>query len=353
MTASCRHFGQCGGCVYQNLSVAEYRARKRSCVVEALAKAGLVDASVAEIAEVGPGTRRRATIKAAKSAGAMRVGFHAAASHEIVDMHECLVLTPGLFALVPHLRDMMDALLGEGEKAELHVTEAENGADVAIRWKRSLTPALVGAAAQWGRRLKLSRLSANGEPLFMNQAPFVTIGSVRLPLQIESFLQATAEGETMLQTKVLTAAKGARSVLDLFAGVGTFTLPLAQRAKVHAVEADAAALAALAEAVRFGTRLKPVTTERRDLFRQPLTALELVGFDLVLLDPPRAGALSQARELAKSRVGRLIYVSCSAESFARDAQVLVAGGYRMGTVSPIDQFLWSSHIEVTATFTRA
>ncbi len=352
MNALCRHFGTCGGCLYQDQPDEAYRARKRKLVVDALAKAGL-DAEVGDVVPVAPGTRRRATLKAAKSAGVTSLGFYAASSHDIVDMQECLVLTPRLFALVPHLRDMMGVLLGDGEKAELHVTDADNGADVAIRWTKPHTTALVAAAAQWARRLKFARLTANGELLFLSEVPLVTIGAVQVPLPVESFLQATAEGEALLQAKVLEGTKGAKSVLDLFAGVGTFALPLAARAKVHAVEADAAALAALAEAVRHAAKLKPVTTERRDLYKLPLTSPELARFDCVILDPPRAGASAQAKELAKSALKRLVYLSCNAASFARDAKVLTDAGFRAGTVSPIDQFLWSSHIEVAATFTRA
>lgn len=352
MNSVCRHFGTCGGCLYQDQPDDAYRARKRNVVVEALARAGL-DANVEEVVPVAPGTRRRATFKAAKSAGVTVLGFYAASSHDIVDMRECLVLMPRLFALVSHMREMMNALLLDGEKAELHVTDADNGADVAIRWGRPHTTALVGAAAQWARKNKIARLTANGEPLFLSEEPFVTMGVARVPLPVESFLQATAEGEALLKAKVLEGAKGAKSVLDLFAGLGTFAIPLAAHARVHAVEANAGALAALAEAVRHASGLKPVTMERRDLYKLPLTSSELARFDCAVLDPPRAGAGAQAKALAKSALKRLVYVSCNAASFARDARVLADGGFGMGTVSPIDQFLWSSHIEVTATFTRA
>ncbi len=350
--ALCRHFGTCGGCLYQDVPDEAYRARKRDFIVDALARNGLGNADIADIVEVGAGTRRRAAFKAAKQNGSTLIGFHAAASHDIVDMHECLVLTPTLFASVSGLRDMMDALLVEGEKAELFVTETINGTDVAIRWKKALTPATIATGARWAGRLRLARLTANTELVFEHEAPVVELGGVRVPPPAEGFLQPTAKGETLLKAKVIETAKSAKSVADLFSGCGTFALPLARAARVHAVESDKAALAALAAAVRGASGLKPVTIEPRDLFKRPLTAPELAPFDLVVLDPPRVGAMAQVRELAQSKIRRIAYVSCNADSFARDAIVLTSAGFRMGPVTPIDQFLWSSHIEVVATFTR-
>lgn len=348
----CRHFGTCGGCAYQDLPDDAYRALKRSSVVDALAHHGFGDATVEEVAEVKPGTRRRAAFKAAKSSGAVRLGFHAAASHDIVDMQECGVITPSLFALVAGLRAMMTDLLDDGQKAELFVTETQNGADVAIRWSRAITTAITSAAARWAQRLKLARLSANGEPLIELAPPVVTFGTAEVTLPFDAFLQPTQEGEAVLQAKVLAGTKGAKSVVDLFAGAGTFALTLAQSARVHAVEAERPPLDALAASARATSGLKPVTIEKRDLFKVPLGPIELNKFDAVVLDPPRVGANAQAKELAKSKIRRIVYVSCNPQSFARDARTLVDGGYRMGTITPVDQFLWSSHIELVAAFTR-
>jgi len=302
--------------------------------------------------EVAPGTRRRAAFKAAKSDGAVRLGFHAASSHDIVDMQECRVITPTLFALVAGLRAMMADLLGEGQKAELFVTETQNGADVAIHWSRPLSTAITTAAAHWAQRLKLARLTANGEPLIELAPPIVTFGKAEVTLPRDGFLQPTQAGEAVLQAKVVEGVKNAKAVADLFAGVGTFALVLAQNTRVHAVEAERTALDALAAAARGTPGLKPVTVEKRDLFKVPLGVPELTKFDAVVLDPPRVGALAQAKELAKSKIRRIVYVSCNPQSFARDARVLVDGGYRMGTITPVDQFLWSSHIELVAAFTR-
>lgn len=348
----CRHFGVCGGCAYQDMPDDAYRKLKRQSIVQALAGQGLTDIEIDETVAIGPGTRRRAAFKVAKKGRVAELGFHAAASHDIVDMQECRLLTPGLFALVPRLRAMMAALLGDGEKAELFVTETANGADLAIRWPRKLTPALVSEASRQATALRLARVTANGETLATLAKPVTLFGKARVALPVNSFLQPTEAGQARLQAEIVAATKGSRTIADLFAGCGTFALVLAEYARVHAVELDRPALDALAAAARMTQGLKPLTTEPRDLFKRPLTMPELKRFDAVVLDPPRAGAAGQARELAKSDVGCVAYVSCNPASFARDARVLIEGGYRIGRVTPVDQFLWSSHIELVARFAR-
>ena len=352
MTALCRHFGTCGGCAYQDLPDDAYRALKKANITDALLKHGFADAVVEDVVEVKPGTRRRAAFKAAKIDGAVRLGFHAAASHDIVDMQECRVLTPSLFALLAGLRGMMADLLDEGQKGELFVTETQNGADVAIQWSRPRNPATTAAIARWAQRLNLARVTANGEPIVELAPPVVAFGNAKVTLPYNAFLQPTAEGEAVLQEKVLAGVKKAKSVADLFAGAGTFALVLAQVARTHAVETDGAALDALAAAARATSGLKPLTVERRDLFKVPVGPTELARFDAVVLDPPRVGASAQAKELARSKIRRIVYISCNPQSFARDARTLVDGGYKLGTITPVDQFLWSSHIELVAAFTR-
>jgi 23S rRNA (uracil1939-C5)-methyltransferase len=314
---------------------------------------GLAEVEIAEPIAVPPRSRRRAVFKIARRAGVTEVGFHALKSHAIVDMQECLVLTPALFALAGRLRSAMHALLKDGQDAEAHVTEAENGFDIAFRAATKLTPALVAALATGSTLLKAIRVTWNGALAFESATPFVQFGRAVVKLPPESFLQPTRAGEAALQAEVQEAVGRARTVADLFSGCGTFSLPLAERARIHAVEREPAMLDALAAAARATQGLKPVTTARRDLFKLPLTAAELNKFDAVTLDPPRAGAEAQARELAKSQVARLAYVSCDAETFARDARTLVDGGYRIGAVLPVDQFLWSAHIELVAAFARA
>jgi 23S rRNA (uracil1939-C5)-methyltransferase len=350
--ALCRHFGTCGGCAYQDLDAEVYRALKRNLVVEALARHGFADAVVDETVEIGPATRRRATLKIAKRGGVVEIGFHAAESHTIVDMLECRVLTPSLVSLIPGLREMMASLLREGEKAELHVTQTEEGVDLALHWARTANTGLRSEIARWASKLKLARVTSGGEVLVEFAKPSVSFGKARVLLPPESFLQPTREGEAALQARVLSAVDGAKSVADLFAGCGTFSLPLAERSRVHAVDSDGEALAALAAAARGTQGLKPIATETRDLFKRPLTSAELDSFAAVVLDPPRAGAAAQIKALAASKVRRIAYVSCNPATFARDARFLVDGGCRMDAVVPVDQFVWSSHIELVATFRR-
>jgi 23S rRNA (uracil1939-C5)-methyltransferase len=330
----------------------DYRARKREAVYFALSRHGLGSFRVAETVEVPPGTRRRCVFKIARRNGAVEAGFHGRASHRIVDMRECHVLTPALFALVEPLRAIMGEVLGEGEAAELHATQADNGFDLALRWRRKVTPALTAAFAKWASRNDVARITSGADILTELARPALKIAGADVALPPGAFLQATREGELFLQARVAEALKGAKAVADLFAGCGTFAFALARQAKVHAVESDEYMLTALASGARGATRIRPVTTERRDLFRSPLTARELDRFDAAVLDPPRAGAAAQIGELARSRLRRIAYVSCNAETFARDARALVDAGFRMGDVVPVDQFLWSEHIELVSEFTR-
>ncbi|HVW72070.1 MAG TPA: RsmD family RNA methyltransferase [Rhizomicrobium sp.] len=352
--SACPHFGTCGGCSLQHLPSADYAAAKRAAIQHALTKAG-VNAEVLAPMIVPPRSRRRAVFKIKSLPEGLHIGFHAAKSHTVIDMHHCDVLTPALFALVAGLRERLEPLFGVGEAAELHVTETETGFDCALRWRAGLTPTLIAALSKALSGLGIARLTMGRETVFKTTAPQVSLGGVQVALPSNPFLQSTREGEAALQDAVLKIVDKAqnrnKAVADLFSGVGTFALPLARQARVHAVEQDRDALAALAQAAR-APGLKPVTTEARDLFRQPLTALELAPYDAVVMDPPRAGAEAQARALVKSKVPAVAYVSCDATSFARDAAILVAGGYRIGPVSPIDQFLWSSHIELVAGFIR-
>jgi 23S rRNA (uracil1939-C5)-methyltransferase len=336
----------------QNLSTEDYRARKRDAVVAALARAGLADVAVAETLLVPERTRRRAVFKAGKGNGQLVVGFHAARSHTIVDMHDCLVLTPALLALTGDLRRALSPILSEGEKAEIHATDTDTGLDVAFRSPRKLSAALTASIAQAFAASGIARISFNGDILLEQQSPQIGFDGIMVGLPLQAFLQSTQEGEALLQAHVLALTEGAKHIADLFAGLGTFSLPLARRSKVHAVEQEPQALAALAEAARKAAGLKPITTEKRDLFKLPLTPLELNRFDAVVLDPPRAGAEAQAKALAASKVKRIAYVSCDAASFARDAAILMKAGFRAGPVTPVDQFLYSDHIELVSSFAR-
>lgn len=346
----CPHFGACGGCSLQDMPGDAYGRFKRDVVVDALTKVG-VKADVAAPVIVAPKTRRRAVFKIKALTDGVAIGFHAAKSHSIVDMQQCLVLTPGLLALVGELRTALAGVMHAGEAGELHVTESDTGFDAALRWARKLTPELTADLSRALRGKAIARLTMNGAVVFETAIPTVSFGDVAVRLPSASFLQASRDGEKALQTRVGAIVGKAKRIADLFSGLGTFALPLARHARVHAVEYDAAAIAALAVAAKT-PGLKSVTTEARDLFKLPLTPLELAPYDAVVLDPPRAGAQAQAAALAKSKVPVIAYVSCNADSFARDAAILIAGGYTPGPVTPIDQFLWSSHIELVGSFRR-
>jgi 23S rRNA (uracil1939-C5)-methyltransferase len=328
-----------------------YRELKRRIVLDALAREGLTEVDVRPLVEIKPATRRRATFKVAKRSGMVLLGFHAAESHTIVDMQECRILTPTLVRLVPLLREMMAEKLKDGQEAELYVIETDNGVDIALHGVHASAEATKWAA-RWSDKLRLIRVTVYDQTLVEMAAPTLRIGNADIRLPPLAFVQPSREGEAVLQELVIEGVGRAKNIADLFAGVGTFALRLAERARVQAVDADGPALKALADAARTARGLKPLTILKRDLFRLPLGAGELKPFDAVVLDPPRAGAVQQARELAKSKAPLIAYVSCSPASFARDARLLVAGGYRLGTVTPVDQFIWSSHIELFAPFSR-
>jgi 23S rRNA (uracil1939-C5)-methyltransferase len=353
MNALCRHFGTCGGCLYQDMPDDAYRALKRDGVLRALKQHGFDDAVVEPPIEVAPRTRRRAVLKIAKRNGEVAIGFHVRESHTIVDMRECLVLTPALFALVRELRPMMDALLNNGDNAEASVTETDTGFDLSLKWNKPVTTSRTAEIARWAQMLKLARVSSGRDVLVEFATPSIRFGKAVVKLPRDAFLQPTREGEAALQQCVLEGIGNAKHVADLFAGCGTFSLVLAERARVHAVELETPMMEALADAARNTQGLKPLTIEKRDLFKVPLGGNELKPYDAVILDPPRAGAERQVIELAKSKIRRVVYVSCNPATFARDARALVNGGYRMGAVQPVDQFLWSSHTELVATFARA
>jgi 23S rRNA (uracil1939-C5)-methyltransferase len=347
---ACRHFGVCGGCAFPDVPAEDYLAGKREKVVSALRRHGIA-ADVDAVFAVPPGSRRRATLKARRGENGVALGFHGARSHDIVDLRECLVLTPALAAMIPKLRAMLADILKSGEDAELKVTDTPVGIDLSLRWRRGNDAATLGALAHWAEPLGCARISRHGEILIELAKPYVRFGKANVPLPPEAFLQPTEAGQEVLRAFVCAALAKAKRTADLFSGCGTFALPLAEKAPVHAVELEADHLAALSAGAK-SPGLKPVTVEPRNLFKRPLFGRELDAFDGLCLDPPRAGAPEQARMLAASKVGRIAYVSCNAETFARDGVVLIGGGYSLRRVLPVDQFLWSDHIELAAEFSR-
>ena len=347
----CRHFGTCGGCALQHASDGFLAAWKREVVLRALAARGLA-AELPPVAVSPPRSRRRAVFAGRRTKKATLVGFHGRRSDQIVDVTECHLVRPELMAARPALAALVRSGASRSGALRLTVTASGSGLDVGVEGGKPLDAALRGTLAGLAEEHDLARLAWDGEPVAVRRPPFQMMGRARVVPPPGAFLQATAEGEAALVAAVRETVGDAGWVADLFAGCGTFALPLAERAEVHAVEGDAAMLAALDAGWRGAAGLKRVTTEARDLFRRPLLAGELKRFEVVVLDPPRAGAEAQARALAGSGVARVAMVSCNPVSFARDAAILVDGGYRLERVQVVDQFRWSGHVELAARFDR-
>lgn len=346
----CAHFGRCGGCALQHVAQPAYLAWKHDLVVTALKQRGFAHVPVEDIHAVKPGTRRRASFKAQAAGGRVSVGFYEAGSRVLVDLSACPILVPELARLIPRLRTHLAKLLRTNETAELLTTATDSGIDLMLSLKRKRDVDVLMGLSAMASALGVARLTWNDEDVAIAEAPTLRVGRFTVMLPPGAFLQPTKEGERTLQQLVIAASAGMGAVADLFSGCGTLSLALAESHTVHAIDSVASHVDALTGAAKQG-RAK-VTGEARDLFRRPLLASELARFDAVVLDPPRPGAAAQAKALAQSRVPKVLYVSCSAASFARDARLLADGGYRLNRVVPIDQFLWSPHVELFAEFSR-
>jgi 23S rRNA (uracil1939-C5)-methyltransferase len=347
---SCQYFGTCGGCALQHMEAQAYLAWKRERVVAALASRGL-EAPVEEVRAVPLASRRRAAFALGRGADGLAFGYRAARSHAIVDIAACPVLSPGIAERLPKLKSALAPLLGGKREARIIVTEAEQGLDVVVEGRHS-SPALFARLATAGASFGAARITLDGESLALRDTPTVALSGVEVSLPPGAFLQASRESEEVLAGLVKESVGRAKHVADLFAGVGTFTFALAGSAAVDAFEEDEEAIASLADAARATPKLKPVRTHSRDVFRVPLTARELARYDAVVLDPPRAGAKAQAEALAASKVPKIVMVSCNPGTCARDLRILVDGGYRITRVVPVDQFLFSPHIELVAELER-
>ncbi|MDP6705621.1 MAG: hypothetical protein QF893_04675 [Alphaproteobacteria bacterium] len=355
VTPACPHFGRCGGCALQHLAQAPYLAWKRQRVVDALARRGLNETPVHPTVATPAATRRRVRFAARRSKRGTTIGFNARRSRRIVDLTACPVLRPVIPALLPALRRLLDALLGVGESVDLQLTETTSGIDLWIVSAREPDLEARQALAAFAAEQDLARLhwgEAEPQCIVVRRPAAIAFADVAVEVPADAFLQASIAGEAAIRDRVLVALGSARDVADLFAGCGTLSLPLAAAARVHAVDQDEAALTALAAAARARPGLAEVTVERRDLFLRPLGTAELGRFDAVVFDPPRAGARAQATAIASSSVPLVVAVSCHPGSFSRDARILIDGGYDLVEVVPIDQFLWSPHVELVATFRR-
>ena len=348
----CKHFGVCGGCAMQHWSLAEYRLWKRGLVVEALAQAGLV-APVDDLIDAHGEGRRRAVLHARRGSGdVLEVGFTAPRAHHIIAIEACPILAPGLAGSIKAAWAIAEALKITGKPLDIQATATDSGLDIDLRGSGTLTTERMTPLARIADRHGLARLTRHGELVAQRTPPLIKVGRANVLLPPGAFLQATAEGEAALARLVIAHAGKAKRVADLFTGIGTFALRLAERARVTAADSEAGAVKAMQRAVATTSGLKPVEAITRDLFRRPMVASELKGFDVVVFDPPRQGAEAQAREIAKSGVPVVVAVSCDAASFARDAALLVDGGYRLAAVTPIDQFRYSHHVEIVAEFIR-
>ena len=342
----CRHFPECGGCQLQHADDDAYRGYLVSRVETALAQHDL-ESEIRAAHLSPPNSRRRATLRALKVANGAVFGFNAEKSHRIVDMRECHVLRPELFALVEPLRALLGRLLQPRRTSEVQLTIVDQGVDVLLRGISADGLSAMEELTSFARNQKLARLSIDQglgcETIYEPQPATVTLSGLPVAFPIGAFLQATVDGEAALVAGVTEAARRAGNVADLFAGIGTFALALKA---AYAAEASRDAAAALKGAA------PRATVEHRDLYRRPLDSDELKRFDAVVLDPPRAGAAQQSAQLAASAVERIAYVSCNPATFARDARMLAEGGYSLEWVKPVGQFRWSTHVEVAACFTR-
>jgi len=347
----CPHFTRCGGCAVQHWRGPDYLAWKRGLVETALKHRGL-DAPVTDTIDAHGVGRRRVTLHIRFARGRALAGFMEARSHNLLDLDNCPILEPGLRGVADIARALAAPLIGLGKPLDMAMTATDSGLDCDIRGPVPFQPDRHLALSTAAAKLDLARLSLNREPVIEQRPPRLSAGPATIPLPPGAFTQATAAGEDALARLVLEGAGDAKRVADLFCGIGPFALRLAGHASVFAIDSDARALTALGRASHAIAGQKPVQTEQRDLFRKPLTARELARYHAVVFDPPRAGAEAQARALAQSKVPTVVAVSCDPASFARDAATLVAGGYRIEAVTPVDQFRHAAHVEIVGVFRR-
>ena len=353
--APCVHFGICGGCLLQHWRRESYAAWKSELIKRALTQRA-VTAPPLEPALVGTrGERRRADLVVRRQGRRVRAGFHERGSPRIVDVATCVVATPALGPLLLPLRTAMLEVLADGGSADAIVNETDSGLDLLIRPHQRMDPSLPArrALVNLAEQVDLARLSwgdrMSAESIVVRRMPMLSFGDTRVDPPPGVFLQATRRAEAAMRAAVAAWVGDAGRLADLFAGIGA--LSLGHPGKLALFETDRRAVDAVQAAVR-RVATGRITAQRRDLFRNPLAAQELDGFDAVLLDPPRAGAMAQSAELARCKVERLVYVSCDPGTFARDARILQDGGYRLEKLRPIDQFLWSAHVELIALFRR-
>ena len=348
----CRHFPACGGCQLQHLDDVVFADFLGDRIAGALHSHGIDTPDMRPAMISPPRSRRRVSLRAERKGRRVILGFNEAASHRIIDLRQCEIMAPALFALVEPLRGLMATLVPDRRAAAVQMTLVDQGVDLLIEKVEAngldAAERLTGFAEAHG----LARLSIDQgfgpEARWEPEAVTATLGGVPVSFPVGAFLQATADGEAALVAAVREAVGEAEVVADLFAGLGTFSRALGRRV----LAAEGARDAALALKAAAGRAQRPVMVDHRDLFRRPLMVDDINRFGAILLDPPRAGAKEQAVELARSCVARIAYVSCNPATFARDARTLMDGGYRLDWIQPVGQFRWSTHVELAASFTR-
>jgi 23S rRNA (uracil1939-C5)-methyltransferase len=352
ITPFCPHFAICGGCAIQHWQAERYRAWKRNIVIETLAQAKL-GCEVDPLIDAHGLGRRRITLHARMgSHDVLKVGFAAANSHDIIPVDRCPILAPGLNGALDAGWAIAEPLISTAKPLDIQITATDNGLDIDVRGSGPLPAARIATLSRIAEQHRLARLTRHGELLLMRMPPTIAIGTAQVTLPPGSFLQATAAGEEALAALVSEHCKRARRVADLFCGVGPFALRLAARSRVSAFDSDAGAVTALQKAAASTSGLKPIKAEARDLFRRPLMPQELRDYEAIVFDPPRQGAQAQALQLAASKIPVVVAVSCSVATFARDARILVDGGYKLERVTPVDQFRHTPHVELVARFAR-
>jgi 23S rRNA (uracil1939-C5)-methyltransferase len=343
----CKYYGACGGCQLQHVEEAEYRRVKLAIITDALKARGIEWPDLELIDAHGEG-RRRVALHVRKKDGKITAGFMARRSHDLIDIDACPIIVPSL-ARATGIARMLGDKLGDCDVA---LTAADNGLDAMVKAERKVAAQQHARLASLAVELDVLRLTVNGETLATSASPFIAIEGTCVEIPSGAFLQATSAGETALAQLVSSGIGKSKSIADLFCGLGPFAVRLAKEAKVTAIDDDRPAISALQQALRYAQGLKPVTAIKRNLMREPMTEMELKSFDAVVFDPPRAGAEAQARRLAKSPVPRVIAVSCNPQTFARDARILIDGGYKLTALAAVDQFKWSNHVECVGVFRR-
>ena len=348
----CQYFGACGGCAIQHWQPEAYRAWKRGIVVDTLDHAG-IECGVGELIDAHGAGRRRVTVHARRGGdGELRVGFAAANSHAIVAIDHCPILDPGLHGALDAARALAEVMRVTNKPLDIQITATSNGLDVDVRGSGPLPATVIATLSRVADQHGLARLTRHGELVLMRKPPTIAIGAAQVTLPPGSFLQATTAGEEALAALVTGHCQRAKHIADLFCGVGPFALRLAAKSRVSAFDSDAGAVTALQKAATSTSGLKPVKAEARDLFRRPLMAQELRDYDAVVFDPPRQGAQAQVQQFAAGKVPVVVAVSCNVATFARDARILIDGGYQIEDVTPVDQFRHTPHIELVARFVR-